>query len=69
MTTQGSRLCQLQYVAHDEAVSLQPRAETPFADVDLERSHGARRRHRVLISARQLVALFETPCDRSHRLH
>jgi hypothetical protein len=36
---------------------------------DLNRSRGSRRRHRVLVSAQQLAALFDCHGDRSPSLH
>jgi len=63
MTIATPKLLQLQHLAHDEVS-----AETPFIDFDLERSFESRQRHRLLISARHLVALFDYPADRG-RLH
>jgi hypothetical protein len=68
MTIATPKLLQLQHVAHDEVSAPRPRFETPFIDFDLERSFESRQRHRLLISARHLVALFDYPADRG-RLH
>jgi hypothetical protein len=60
---------QLQLVTHEEVASRRPRSETPFIGFDLERSSKSLHRYRVLASARHLVALFDTPVDRSRTVH
>ena len=40
-----------------------------FVDFDIERSSEARRRHRVIASARHLAALFEHRSDHGQRAH
>jgi hypothetical protein len=69
MSTDPRKLLQLQPVVYDEPITRRPKAEPPpFIDLDLDRPSGWRQRHRVLVSAQQLLSLFDHPGDRS-RLH
>jgi hypothetical protein len=64
----ASRL-QLQLVTHEEVASRHGRSEAPLIGPELERSSPSLHRYRVLASARQLVALFDTSDDRSRTVH
>jgi len=70
MTTETPKHLQLQPVVYDAPAARQQKSEPPpFIGFDLDRSSGSRQRHRVLVSAQRLVALFDYPGARSHRLH
>jgi len=69
MSTDTCKLLQLQPVVYDEPIARRPKSEPPpFVDFDLDRPFGSRQRHRVLVSAQQLLSLLDHPGDRS-RLH
>jgi hypothetical protein len=70
MTAGPLTLHPLQSSAHTETMScIGPRPVERAIDFDLERSPQSRRRHRILISAQRLAALFEGHGGRSQSLH
>jgi hypothetical protein len=69
MSDDTRKLLQLQPVVYDAPATRRPKSgPPPFIDFDLERPSGSRQRHRVLVSAQQLLSLLDPPADRS-RLH